>query len=104
MSKHLFHKYHLITITLDIDHHISEIGEFPEKELLMESEVSELCEVLSCSPKLLPDLLKKHLTNNSWSGMERLSKALKSPLMRLCARYLYSEKRRGFALNPVGKL
>lgn len=46
------------------------------------------------------DLLKV----NSWFSDEKLVKELEKPLMRLCAQYLYIVKRRGYALDPVGKL
>lgn len=47
------------------------------------------------------EALKRLLTNNEWMRSERLVKALEDPMMRLCAWYLYGEKHRGFALNPV---
>ncbi|XP_071491320.1 malonyl-CoA decarboxylase, mitochondrial-like [Diadema antillarum] len=52
------------------------------------------------SQPLLP-LLKKVLVTNEWFQSESLKRSLQGPLMRLCARYLYLEKRRTFALNPV---
>lgn len=39
---------------------------------------------------------------NGWSRDENLKIIFEQPLMRLCAFYLYSEKRRGYALDPVG--
>ncbi|OEL21022.1 Malonyl-CoA decarboxylase, mitochondrial, partial [Dichanthelium oligosanthes] len=47
--------------------------------------------------ELLQDILK----TNQWVKSEKLSAALKSPLMRLCARYLAREKIRGKALDAV---
>ena len=41
------------------------------------------------------------MKTNSWIGDEELVSDLKPVLMRLCARYLYQEKRRNFALNSV---
>ena len=41
------------------------------------------------------------LKTNSWLGNQELTSVLKPILMRLCARYLYQEKRRNFALNSV---
>ncbi|XP_041462453.1 malonyl-CoA decarboxylase, mitochondrial-like [Lytechinus variegatus] len=52
------------------------------------------------SPQALPTL-KKVIVTNEWVKSERLVESLQSPLMRLCARYLYSEKRRKMALNTV---
>uniref|UniRef100_T1JCC3 Malonyl-CoA decarboxylase C-terminal domain-containing protein n=1 Tax=Strigamia maritima TaxID=126957 RepID=T1JCC3_STRMM len=45
--------------------------------------------------------LRKTISTNSWVVNEKLSQKLETPLMRLCARYLYSEKHRGFALDSV---
>ncbi|KAJ1289561.1 hypothetical protein BS78_02G174300 [Paspalum vaginatum] len=47
--------------------------------------------------ELLQDILK----SRQWVKSEKLSAALKSPLMRLCARYLTREKKRGKALDAV---
>lgn len=41
---------------------------------------------------------------NSWFSDKKLVKELEKPLMRLCAQYLYLVKRRGYALDPVGKI
>lgn len=45
--------------------------------------------------------LKRLFTNNGWVKSEKLARVLQQPLMRLCAWYLYGEKHRGYALNPV---
>ena len=64
----------------------------------------EITSLLGCPPKKsMLAMLKKTLQTNTWSQDEQLTHSLKQPLLRLCARYLYLEKRRGFALNPVGK-
>ncbi|KAG5848538.1 malonyl-CoA decarboxylase, mitochondrial [Anguilla anguilla] len=47
------------------------------------------------------DSLRKLLASGDWARSERLARALEPALMRLCAWYLYGEKRRGYALNPV---
>ena len=47
------------------------------------------------------DSLFTALKTNQWAQNEKLRFALETPLMRLCARYLYLEKRRNFALDPV---
>lgn len=47
--------------------------------------------------------LKETLERGDWAADAATAKALKAPLMRLCARYLAIEKRsRGRALDPVG--
>lgn len=47
------------------------------------------------------DHLRKLLTTNGWIDNSDLVNSLSSPLMRLCAYYLYAEKRRGYALDSV---
>ncbi|XP_054856438.1 malonyl-CoA decarboxylase, mitochondrial [Eublepharis macularius] len=47
------------------------------------------------------EILKRLLTNNEWVKSEKLVRLLQKPLLRLCAWYLYGEKHRGYALNPV---
>ncbi|KAK6133233.1 hypothetical protein DH2020_032994 [Rehmannia glutinosa] len=41
-------------------------------------------------------------TSHQWTNSEKLSLVLRAPLMRLCARYLLQEKKRGKALDSVG--
>ncbi|XP_022142594.1 malonyl-CoA decarboxylase, mitochondrial isoform X2 [Momordica charantia] len=41
------------------------------------------------------------LSNHGWTSSTKLLSALKHPLMRLCARYLVEEKKRGKALDSV---
>ncbi|XP_043484772.1 malonyl-CoA decarboxylase, mitochondrial-like isoform X2 [Leptopilina heterotoma] len=45
--------------------------------------------------------LKKIFNNSLWTNKQNLEVALKLPLMRACAWYLYKEKRRNYALNNV---
>lgn len=40
-------------------------------------------------------------SNHEWTSSDKLLSALKPPLMRLCARYLLQEKKRGKALDSV---
>lgn len=49
--------------------------------------------------EVLLNLLKS--PNHDWSKSDRLLPVLKPILMRLCARYLLQEKKRGKALDPV---
>lgn len=48
-------------------------------------------------------LLRSFLVDSSWIREEAKAKLMEKPLMRLCAHYLFVEKRRGFALDSVGK-
>jgi len=43
------------------------------------------------------------LRTGDWLGNSEMMALLEKPLMRLCAHYLHKEKRRGYALNSVGK-
>ena len=49
-------------------------------------------------------ILQEMLRQNAWINDPQLEELLRQPLMRKCAHYLYNEKRRGYALNAVGKL
>lgn len=42
------------------------------------------------------------LRSGSWITDSTLVELLQEPLMKICAFYLHNEKRRGYALNPVG--
>ncbi|XP_015606954.1 malonyl-CoA decarboxylase, mitochondrial isoform X2 [Cephus cinctus] len=45
--------------------------------------------------------LKKTFDNSLWMNDHKLITILEKPLVRACARYLYTEKRRNYALNSV---
>lgn len=71
-------------------------------ELLTELEWRKVEEVTGASSGVSTlDALRSLLTSGDWHRSERLVHALEPVLMRLCAWYLYGEKRRGYALNPV---
>uniref|UniRef100_A0A674JC09 Malonyl-CoA decarboxylase n=1 Tax=Terrapene triunguis TaxID=2587831 RepID=A0A674JC09_9SAUR len=76
----------------------SQTKEQGRNELFTDAECQEISEITG-DPAA--EKLKRLLTNNEWMRSERLVKALHSPFMRLCAWYLYGEKHRGYALNPV---
>jgi malonyl-CoA decarboxylase len=73
-------------------------------QLLTEAEIECLCNASNIDKDFTTALqvFKDHVSQHSWVKNEDMMKAMKAPLMRLCARYLYIEKRRGYALNPVG--
>ena len=79
-------------------------GEHPDQVLFLPDELKLLEDVLVCQSHGMFDSLLKALKNNAWINDSHLAEVLRAPLMRICARYLYVEKRRGYALNPVGKL
>ncbi|KAM4734848.1 LOW QUALITY PROTEIN: malonyl-CoA decarboxylase, mitochondrial [Anableps anableps] len=71
-------------------------------DLLSEQEWSEVEQAVDCDPgSPAVDSLRKLIASGEWTRSEKLCHALEPVLMRLCAWYLYGEKRRGFALNPV---
>lgn len=76
----------------------SQTKEQGRNELFTESEWQEICEITGDSTT---ETLKKLLNTNEWVRSEKLIQVLHPPLMRLCAWYLYGEKHRGYALNPV---
>lgn len=71
-------------------------------ELLSEQEWREVEQATdSAAGTGAMDALRKLIGTSDWMRSERLSLLLEPLLMRLCAWYLYGEKRRGYALNPV---
>ncbi|MEE6499946.1 hypothetical protein FKM82_003650 [Ascaphus truei] len=76
----------------------SQTKEPGKTELFLESESKEISNVTG-GPAV--ESLKCLLSSNEWMRSERVVQALEAPMMRLCAWYLYGEKHRGFALNPV---
>ncbi|XP_047385133.1 malonyl-CoA decarboxylase, mitochondrial [Sciurus carolinensis] len=76
----------------------SQTKEHGRNELFTDSECKELAEITG-GP--VQETLKVVLSSSEWVKSEKLARALQAPLMRLCAWYLYGEKHRGFALNPV---
>uniref|UniRef100_A0A3P9M5T4 Malonyl-CoA decarboxylase, mitochondrial n=1 Tax=Oryzias latipes TaxID=8090 RepID=A0A3P9M5T4_ORYLA len=71
-------------------------------DLLSEHEWKEVEQATDSSPgSQATEALRKLISSGEWMRSERLSGVLEPVLMRLCAWYLYGEKRRGYALNPV---
>ncbi|KAF2303682.1 hypothetical protein GH714_021202 [Hevea brasiliensis] len=76
------------------------------RENLLESDEERL--LMNCSQKAFPgkngmDVMLNLLTSTKyeWTSSAELLSALKPPLVRLCARYLLEEKKRGKALDSV---
>ncbi|KAM4833930.1 malonyl-CoA decarboxylase, mitochondrial [Thomomys bottae] len=72
--------------------------EHGRKELFTDSESRDIAQVTGGPAH---ETLKVYLSSNEWVKSEKLVHTLQAPLMRLCAWYLYGEKHRGYALNPV---
>ena len=71
-----------------------------EASPLTEAELATLRPLLGEGEDTVEALLTA-LRTSSWTQQPRLVSALQPVLTRLCARYLYTEKRRNFALNSV---
>ncbi|XP_010882462.1 malonyl-CoA decarboxylase, mitochondrial [Esox lucius] len=70
-------------------------------ELLTDHEWREVADITNTTSTNTLDALRKLISTGEWTRSERLVHVLEGPFMRLCAWYLYGEKRRGYALNPV---
>ncbi|GER56296.1 malonyl-CoA decarboxylase family protein [Striga asiatica] len=88
---------------------LASIGRFDStfsENLLNEEEARALLEAAEevttgkTGMEVMRDLLSS--ADHQWTKSDKLSIALKNPLMRLCARYLLQEKKRGKALDSVG--
>nr|XP_022293688.1 malonyl-CoA decarboxylase, mitochondrial-like isoform X1 [Crassostrea virginica] len=79
---------------------LKDIGE-DNDELLLSSEIETMRNALSIPDHSVLKTFKDLIQTHGWLQNEHICEVMKKPLMRLCARYLYIEKRRGFALNPV---
>ena len=81
----------------------SDVPDSQVKALLLDSEMQHLRDIVEPESSNMLEVLKGLIANNQWVQNAHVCEVLKIPLLRLCARYLYQEKRRGYALNPVGK-
>jgi len=80
------------------------MGESPDQLLLTESELTEMSALFQSSEHRVFTIVRDLLIQETWIERPHLAAVLMYPLMRLCARYLYHEKKRGYAVNAVGKL
>lgn len=90
-----FHKW--LLNELSRGHNNSDPGSF----LFTPEEIENLSKRLECDDEDVYPRLKKLLVTNGWIQDEVLTRMLELPFMRLCCRYLYLEKRRGYALDSV---
>lgn len=70
-------------------------------QLLSEDEKERISQAFYGKTDDFNDSLFTALKSNQWAQNDKLRDALELPLMRLCGKYLFSEKRRNFALDPV---
>lgn len=85
-----------------LDRKLSELDQDVEGEWLTAAERKALASAAGTGKE--PASLKTLLQTPDWSQKPELAKALKHPLMRLCARYLVKEKRDSVTvLDPVAR-
>ncbi|KAH9416672.1 malonyl-CoA decarboxylase, mitochondrial-like isoform X2 [Dermatophagoides pteronyssinus] len=66
------------------------------------SDYERLCGILAVKDEqTFWNRLIQLLRSGNWITDQTLVESFREPLMRICAHYLYHEKRRGYALNPV---
>ncbi|CAN7988876.1 unnamed protein product, partial [Ixodes hexagonus] len=75
-------------------------GQSENRKLLDQRKLEEIMEPYREDREPLEAFLRL-LRNNGWYQVPDLVQRLETPLMCLCAFYLYHEKRRGYALNGV---
>ncbi|KAF4529235.1 hypothetical protein B566_EDAN017747 [Ephemera danica] len=76
-------------------------GEASISSVFTEGELGALQRHLEATEVPSAAALRTLLAGNDWLQDHALVQAMEAPLMRLCARYLFLEKRRGFALDSV---
>ncbi|RUS90184.1 hypothetical protein EGW08_002063, partial [Elysia chlorotica] len=76
-------------------------GEDPVCPLLRVEEVAALAPFKKSGQATPLDTLADLVTSHDWCRCPTLQQVMKPILLHLCAHYLYKEKRRNFALNPV---
>lgn len=76
------------------------IGQSHATKLFNQQELEQIVEPYRENREPLGALLNL-LKNNGWYRVPELVEQLEQPLIRLCAFYLYNEKRRAYALNSV---
>nr|KAG5708897.1 hypothetical protein BaRGS_009306 [Batillaria attramentaria] len=87
---------------INLQLHRSNIGEGDScQQLLTPSEIESLQPFRQSHHTSALEAFKHLVQTNQWLAKEETVTAMKGPLLRLCARYLYKEKKRGFALNRV---
>ena len=69
--------------------------------MFSDEEEKALKRILDCQDT--PKALRQILSNSLWTKDDNIANILKDPLTRLCAWYLFKEKRRNYALDSVGK-
>lgn len=89
-------------LKLQISHALDQQENDLPQTLLLEDEQKQILGARQNTDMSSLVVFKEILETSDWHRDPAISNCLKSPLLRLCARYLYKEKRRGFVMDPVG--
>lgn len=81
--------------------HLLEMGENPGQLLLTDNELTEMSALFQASEHRVFTIVRDLLVQETWIERPHLAAVFMYPVMRLCARYLYIEKKRGYAINAV---
>ncbi|GFS26907.1 malonyl-CoA decarboxylase [Elysia marginata] len=76
-------------------------GADPVNPLLRVEDLSALAPFKKSSHATPLETFAELVTSHEWCHSQKLQEVMKPILLHLCAHYLYKEKRRNFALNPV---
>jgi len=76
-------------------------GEQLDIPVLLPHEMEALKPFMTEQHASVLDFFKEQLNDYMWTKDSNLALVMRDPLMRLCANYLYLQKRRNYALNPV---
>ncbi|XP_012944699.1 malonyl-CoA decarboxylase, mitochondrial isoform X2 [Aplysia californica] len=90
-------------LLFNVNHNINarNAGEEPQSPILLPEEVTSLRPFKLASQASVLEFFKDQLLTHDWYRDQNVKEVMKGPLLRLCAHYLYVEKRRKLALNPV---
>lgn len=89
-------------LKLQLSHALEQQANDVPQTLLLEDE-QEIIQGSHSNTELSSlSLFKNLLETSEWHLNPSIADCLRKPLVRLCTKYLYKEKRRGFVMDPVG--
>lgn len=80
---------------------VRKVGEDPGVPVLLPEELAALEPFKQADEETPLDTFRNLVSSHGWFSNVEHTRAMVGPLMRLCAHYLYIQKRRSYALNPV---
>ncbi|RUS86163.1 hypothetical protein EGW08_006057 [Elysia chlorotica] len=80
---------------------VRKVGEDPGVPVLLPDELSALEPYRKGDEESALETFRNLVSSHGWFSDVDITRVMVGPLMRLCAHYLYIQKRRGYALNPV---